>query len=265
MEIPELSLAQICEYLPKRRSDGHKASFGKLQIVAGSRRYPGSALLCAQGAFKAGCGFVYLQSEVAEWALLALPELISGWGEKCTAFVLGPGLEEAEQVPAVQEFLKQNLDLPGVIDAGALFLPQYPRGPKVFTPHPGEAAKTLGWSLNDVQADRPRAVLALQKKVGAENAIVLKGEKTLVAWNNTLFINPTGSVAMATAGQGDLLSGIIGAFLASGLDVGRAASLGVYLHGATADLLAQDGINRGVLAHEVAEALPRLMAKVEQS
>jgi NAD(P)H-hydrate epimerase len=174
--------------------------------------------------------------------------------------VVGPGLGQS----AWSEHLLQRAlasGKPMVLDADGLNLLADGRAGaaqaqenRVLTPHPGEAARLLDSTTGDVQADRFAAVAALQQRYGG--AVVLKGNGSLIADGNEVLLSDYGNPGMASGGMGDVLSGVIGALLAQGLPAVEAAALGVCLHGAAADLAAEDG-QRGLVATDL---MPHLRA-----
>jgi hydroxyethylthiazole kinase-like uncharacterized protein yjeF len=251
-----LSLSKMKKLLPPRKAKAHKYSFGRLQILAGSATYPGAAALCALGAFKAGCGFVTLKTFAKRADLIkALPEIVFAWDlAKSTAFVTGPGLGARGQTQ-FRHALKTKKPL--VCDATALsFLRPGAYPQLVITPHLGEAQELL----RTKSTSRMAILEGLQRKFPTAT-IVLKGKDTLIAnsFCREIFVCKSGSVAMASAGQGDVLSGVIGAFLAAGVGPLEAAKLGVFCCALAADRLAKKS-RRGVLAHEVANALPQVIS-----
>jgi NAD(P)H-hydrate epimerase len=273
--------AAVARLLPPRPPDAHKGSFGHVLVVGGSEGKTGAVVLAATGALRAGAGLAtaavgaslhpVLELKLTEAMSLALPELGRGaLGPGCAplvrreletrdALVLGPGLgRQAGAQEAVRAILG-DCPAPAVVDADGLTalggaleeLAATARGRLVLTPHPGEAARLLGCSAAQVQADRPAAARALAERSGA--VAVLKGARTLIAApEGSLWINPTGGPGLATGGTGDVLAGVIGGLLAQGLAPLDAARLGVYLHGAAGDL----GPRAGGLAGEVAERIP---------
>lgn len=248
----------------------HKGTRGSVGILGGASGMVGAAWLAGRAALHAGAGRVYVgQIDPAAPTVDPLyPELMLRRAEALldadlplTALVVGPGMGTA---PPAADLLAQALDtpLPLLLDADALNLlarradladrlrtrtasgygrdPSVPTlAPAILTPHPAEAARLLHTTPEAVEADRPAAVRAL---AGRFNAVaVLKGAGTLVSWHAPQGIdsarNPTGSNRLATAGSGDVLSGLIGGLLARGLDPCTAARLGVWVHGHAGDLL----------------------------
>jgi NAD(P)H-hydrate epimerase len=276
--------SDIRALLPARPRNSHKADFGRLAVIAGSRGKAGAAVLAARGALRGGAGLVtvfcadslapLLVGALPEAMTSALPESAGALAEAggrslaaaLTGFdaaVAGPGLGEAAGTIRMLERLLREARIPIVADADALNAfrgrPTYfasRRSPTVLTPHPGEAGRLLGRSSRAVQADRLGAARALARRSRA--VVVLKGANTLIASpSGDVIVNPTGTPLLATAGSGDVLAGVIGALLAGGLSARDAALAGAFLHGAAAELLARDLGDAGLLAHEVADAIPR--------
>jgi NAD(P)H-hydrate epimerase len=273
--------------LPARPLESHKVDFGRLAIVAGSRGKAGAAVLAARGALRAGAGLVtvFCGESLEGLVVGALPEaMTSGLPEVNGALaargaralldalsgfdaaVIGPGLGASSETIRFLEAVLGAARLPVLADADALnafsgragFLGKR-RGPTVLTPHPGEAARLLSTTSARIQADRLGAARALARKTRA--VVILKGAHSLVAEpSGGIAVNSTGSPLLATAGSGDVLAGVIGALLAGGLGPREAAVAGVWLHGAAADSLAARLGDAGLLAHEVADAVPGVRA-----
>lgn len=270
--------------LAPRDPESHKGSFGHVLLVAGSRGLVGAAVLAARGALRAGAGLVTaaLPSSVAPPLLSGLPEvmllpfpdavapdsghdaakLVLGQLSRVSALAVGPGLSRSDGAARLVRELCAA-DLPLLMDADALHAlaaagPQAisRRGlPAVLTPHPGELSRLIGISTAEVQDDRIGAARACAVRYNA--VVVLKGSRTVVAAPvGPLWINPTGNSAMAAAGMGDVLTGVISAHLARGLTPVAAALLGVYLHGLAGDLARADTGPWGILASEVADRVP---------
>ncbi|HYK43146.1 MAG TPA: NAD(P)H-hydrate dehydratase [Thermoanaerobaculia bacterium] len=286
VRIPEP--ADLAAVLAPRRSDSHKGDFGRLAIVAGSAGKSGAAVLAARGALRAGAGLVTVFGIPAVRAavLAALPEamteelpeengaIAASAGEKLArslrdfdAAVFGPGLTATD---AVRRALRRALGvrIPAVLDADALnaFSGQPAawkarRAPTVATPHPGEMGRLLSLSARQVQGDRLAAVVRLAK--AARCVAVLKGEGTLIAApSGPALVNPTGTPLLAAPGSGDVLSGVVGAFLAAGLAPRDAAWTAVYLHGAAGERLARRLGDAGLLARELADAIPEARREI---
>jgi NAD(P)H-hydrate epimerase len=286
LRIPDLR--DLLRILPPRPSDSHKGDFGRLAIVAGSAGKSGAAVLAARGALRAGAGLVTVFSIRAVQAAVAaslpeamtreLPEqdgaIAAAAGRMLArelagfdAAVLGPGLGVADEIrEALYAALKVRI--PAVLDADALnafagepaaFAKR--RAPTVVTPHPGEMGRLLSLSTREVQADRLGAVERMART--ARCVAVLKGEGTLTAAPaGPTIVNPTGTPLLAAPGSGDVLSGIVGAFLSGGVPAHDAAWAAAYLHGAAAERLARRLGDTGLLASELADALPEARAAV---
>jgi hydroxyethylthiazole kinase-like uncharacterized protein yjeF len=253
---------------PPRPANAHKKSFGSLQIFAGSAAYPGAALLCSLGAFKAGCGHITIETESPLEILVNLPELIPGFNEKADAFVVGPGFSPNLNSKDLSQILaKIPNDKPLLLDGGALRLINsheiHARTALVLTPHEGELASLLGpeWTATQIQQNRLKAVEFFATKY-QQTTLLLKGSESLVYSKGKVLQLIHGNVAMATAGQGDLLSGVIGAYLALGLDTSRATAVAASLCALAAEELSNHVAKQGVLAHEIGKQLPFTLEKI---
>lgn len=252
--------------LPRPHWDDRKGTRGSVLIVGGTTGLTGAVCLAAAGALRSGAGYVAVAvprpslpvvegkltapvkmglSSSADGALLpaAIDEIIEAAG-RTDAVVLGPGLGRAESTLEVVRALVARLDAPLLIDADALYalgsdlsLVAARVAPTILTPHSAEAARLLGTTPESIDSDRISAVRALA--VGGATA-VLKGPATLICEDGRIVVNPTGGPGLATLGTGDVLSGIIGAWLARGLLALDAATVGAYLHGAAGDCAARD-------------------------
>ena len=269
-------------HLPPRVGDAHKGNFGRVAIVAGSRGKAGAAVLAARGALRAGAGLVtvFCPESLEATIVGALPEAMTrGLPERHgqiapeAAEELGAGLKEFDAAAVgpglgsgkgIVSFMRKALalPLPLVCDADALNALAgrraawaRRRAPTVLTPHPGEAARLLGISTREIQRDRVRAATRLARKSNA--VVILKGAASLIADpSGTVRVNPTGSPLMASAGAGDVLTGAVTALLAGGLPAVEAACCAAFLHGSAGELLAASLGDAGLLAHELADAIP---------
>ncbi|MFJ6719465.1 MULTISPECIES: NAD(P)H-hydrate dehydratase [unclassified Streptomyces] len=246
-----LQHADVAALLPEPGPASDKYRRGVVGVVAGSARYPGAAVLAVAGALRGGAGAVrYVgPAAVGEAVLARYPETLIGRG-RVQAWVVGPGLGD-ERVPEVlADPVPVLVDADGLrgLDPGAL---RARTAPTLLTPHAGEAAALLGVRREEVEAGRLAAVRALAERYGA--TVLLKGSTTLVCDGGVVRVNPTGTPWLATAGSGDVLSGLAGSLLAAGLSAPDAASVAAYLHGLAARRAASGA---PLLAHEVAEALP---------
>ncbi|GAA4539821.1 NAD(P)H-hydrate dehydratase [Streptomyces collinus] len=259
---PELEALQhedVARLLPVPRAESDKYRRGVVGIAAGSARYPGAAVLAVSGALRGGAGAVRYVGPAGDAVIARFPEtLVSDQGPKhagrVQAWVVGPGA--GDDAATVAEVL--TVDVPVLIDADGLRLADAEvvrgrRAPTLMTPHAGEAAALLGVDRGEVEGGRLAAVRELARRYGA--TVLLKGSTTLVAdsGGGAVRVNPTGTGWLATAGSGDVLSGLGGSLLAAGLSAVDAGSAGAYLHG-LAGRLAADGAPVG--AHDVADAVP---------
>ncbi|MEU5427987.1 NAD(P)H-hydrate dehydratase [Streptomyces olivoreticuli] len=254
-----LQHADVAWLLPRPEAESDKYRRGVVGIVAGSARYPGAAVLAVAGALHGGAGAVRYVGPAAEAVIARFPETLVSAGPpskagRVQAWVVGPGLGDgAEARQALEDVLAS--DVPVLIDADGLRLlsPEALRARSagtVLTPHAGEAAVLLGRTRERVESARLVSVRALAERYGA--TALLKGSTTAVAsGHRPVRVNPTGTPWLATAGSGDVLSGLTGALLAAGLTGYDAASTGAYLHGLAARSLGQAPLT----ASAVAEAL----------
>lgn len=269
------------------KPDIHKGSRGHLLILAGSTGKTGAATLTALGALRSGAGLVtlgvpeslnpILENKLTEAMTVPLPEtedgtLALGAEEEIkdllegkSALAIGPGLSTHRETVELVKRLVPTCEIPMVIDADGLnALSTDPQrlgsfqGETILTPHPGEMARLTGLQNSDVQRDRIGTALKFVKKYGCY--LVLKGARTLVAEpEGKIHVNPTGNPALSSGGSGDVLTGLIGGFLARGWPTAKAAIAGVYLHGLAADFLAQPMGQAGILASELLYVFPELM------
>lgn len=255
---------------PRARS-AHKGSFGHVLVIGGDRGFGGAALLTAESALRSGAGLVSLATrpEHVAASLARLPEVMCVASEstyqlpalcqRAGVLVVGPGLGQQPwgrsllSVAAASECAQVwDADALNLLAAGQVELPQ----DCVLTPHPGEAARLLGRSTAEVQADRPAAALALAHKYQA--VVVLKGAGSLVASaDGRLRLCDQGHPAMATAGLGDVLAGLIGALRGQGLEAFEAACLGVWLHASAGQQLGELG--RGLAASDLIPTIRQLL------
>ena len=261
------------ELLPPRPRSSHKGRWGHLLVIGGDLGTGGAALMAAQAALRAGAGLVTLVSREAHRlaALARAPEVMFQSLEegaalepllaRADALVVGPGLGLGEWG---QNLLSRvlSLDLPMLLDADALNLiadqgSPLPQGPRVITPHPGEAARLLETDSVEIQSNRFEQVRELHERFGG--TAVLKGAGTLTCDGDVIHLCSAGNPGMATAGMGDMLSGIIGALLAQGLAPVDAARIGVFVHARAGDLCAARLGARGLCATDLLERIPMVL------
>lgn len=269
-------LNKNCLTLPlvARKKNSHKGDFGHIVIIGGGQGMPGAVALAAKAALRTGAGAVSIatRSEHVSAVLPLVPEAMV-WGidevhdllpllARASFCVIGPGLGESDWA---QDLFSVALSsqLPMVIDASALRLlalePQMDDN-WILTPHPGEAASLLDCSTKEIQEGRLSSAALIQKKYGG--VVVLKGVGTVIqTLEKDVFICPKGNPGMASAGMGDVLSGIIAGLCAQGLSLSDAAALGVWLHASAADNVTQKQGERGLLASDLINQLPRMINK----
>ena len=281
----------------QRAAESHKGSYGHVLLVAGSVGKTGAAILCGQAALRGGAGLVTLATPEpalatvaaaqAEYMTEALPATASGTVASeaarlggfatllhgMTVLGIGPGIGTH---PETQEFVRSvvaHADLPIVVDADGLnafagqaeILSNRKSAHLVMTPHPGEMARLCGFATPEVQADRIRIATEFAGKWNA--VVLLKGFHTVIAApNGDVFVNTTGNAGLAKGGSGDVLTGLLAALIAQfgAGDLYRVVALGAYLHGRAAELVSAEGDESGVLAGEVAGAVPEARRKLLQ-
>ena len=246
-----------------RAADSHKGDFGRVTIVAGSLGKTGAAHLAAQAALRSGAGLVTVATPASVLGIVAsmgpefmtepLVESTDGCigadaiervlGLDQDVLACGPGLGRTESVATFVRALLDRATVPLVLDADAITVLAGDSGSLtgredrdvIITPHPGEMARLIGATVEDVQANR--IDVAVEFAASRRVYVVLKGHRTVIATpDGHVYINPTGNPGMATGGTGDVLTGTIAAWLAQLLDADAACRLGVFLHGAAGDL-----------------------------
>jgi NAD(P)H-hydrate epimerase len=252
----------LAKALAPRPRGAHKGDFGHVLVVGGGEGMPGAARLAAEAALRTGAGRVSIATHPSHAAMLVAtrPELMShaiaGKAdlepllEKADVVVFGPGLGQSEWAKGLYE-VAAKADQPAVWDADALNLLAQNRrsaGNRVMTPHPGEAATLLGCSAADIQADRPAAIASLVELYGG--IAVLKGAGSLISSRSVPYVCVSGNPGMASPGMGDVLTGIVAALIAQGLDPGQAAAIGVEVHARAGDRAATGG-ERGMVASDL--------------
>ncbi|MFC4606501.1 NAD(P)H-hydrate dehydratase [Streptomyces maoxianensis] len=270
-DIEALQHADVAQLLPMPTGESDKYRRGVVGVVAGSARYPGAAVLAVAGALRGGAGAVRYVGHAAEAVIARFPEALVHGGPpskagRVQAWVVGPGL--GEDLDVVQDVL--DSDVPVLVDADGL-RPLDPSAlrdraaPTLLTPHAGEAAALLGMPREEVESARLASVRELAARYGA--TVLLKGSTTLVAapdeGRSPVRVNPMGTPWLATAGSGDVLSGLAGSLLAAGLEARDAGSVAAYLHGLAARHALTDGAP--ITAYEVAGALRSAWRDVRES
>jgi len=279
--------------LLRRKLDSHKGDFGHLFILAGSPGYSGAAVLCAAAAMRSGAGLVTLgvpkglnnaiiKIKSKEVMTFPLPETKDGtlslagfrkikdFIKKIDVLAVGPGLSQNKSTLELARKIVSDIDKPMIIDADALnalvghlkllSAIRYPLSAKILTPHPGEMARLLGVSIKEIQSKRKTVAKIFAQDYNC--TVVLKGEKTIVADSSgEIYENSTGNPGMATAGSGDVLTGIIAALLGQGLNAFLAAKFAVYLHGLAGDLAAKEKTQISLIASDIIDKIPQAIKK----
>lgn len=295
-EIPEstpdinlMTVEIVREILPVRPVDSHKGSFGHVLAIAGSVGMAGAAMLSSMSALRVGAGLTYLATPRAvlnslpaeEVIYKPMPETESGTFSRdayaqlkpltsqAQAIILGPGIGLNDDTFELVSKLIIDIDCPCIIDADGLnAIAKKPEilenndGQFVLTPHPKELARLLDCEVSEIQSDRINMAIKAAQKFNA--VIVLKGSMTVTANpEGEVFINPTGNAGMATAGAGDVLSGIIGGLLAQHVDPFQAAAAGAYIHGRSGDILAEEIDESGLVAGDIKRGIPFAIASIK--
>ena len=278
-----INLIEQLPLAPSRPVDGHKGTFGRVMIIAGSRGMSGAACLAGYGALRGGAGLVTLaipQSLVhivaavePSWLTLPLPDIEGHLSRRSldlleptfgnqSVLAIGPGLGNSEEVRDTVQQIYETCSLPIVLDADGLnaFANQSDRltrsaetAPRVLTPHPGEFARLHSLNGNDLGPRRKELAIAFAAKHRV--VLLLKGAGTVITDGQRLAINRTGNPGMATGGSGDVLTGLIGALLAQGMDPFEATQLGAYLHGSAGDIAAKRYSQQAMIASDIHQCL----------
>lgn len=258
--------------LPKRYPESNKGTYGRIMLIAGSKNMRGAAALTTLGALRCGAGLVTLASvkDVIDSLASSIyepifcdrdSEDIISLSDKMTAIAIGCGMgkDAKEYIYALikREGAPLIIDADGINalakDAGIL---KSAKRKIVLTPHPLEFSRLSGLSVDEIQSDRERVASEFAKEYGV--TLLLKGNNTVIADKDKLFVNPTGSNALAKGGSGDVLTGMITAFVGEGCSVTDAAVVSAYLHGLAGERLAEKYSEYGVLPSEI----PAEVAKV---
>ncbi|MGB5813235.1 MAG: NAD(P)H-hydrate dehydratase [Polyangiales bacterium] len=270
--------SDLSSLVPRRTGDAHKGTNGHLLVIGGAPGTTGAALLAGRAAFRAGAGLVTigarpdaraaLEEKVVELMTVGLPDtptkgaVESLCGGK-RAVVLGPGLGLDPVGRAWTDAVAAYAPIPVVIDADAitnlatdLSVLRRAAGPRILTPHPGEAARLLDVATTAVQRDRYAAATAIAGESG--QTVILKGARSIVASGNTLYVCGEGTPALGVAGTGDVLSGVTGT-LCMTLETPEAAIAATLVHALAGDAASVG--DRGILASEVADAVPGVLAR----
>ena len=299
----EMSFEMITDRpsLPTRPDDGHKGTFGKVLIVAGSVGMSGAAALAGLGALRGGAGLVFVATPKSvlqtvagmEPSYLTVPLAESREGricleaeshllklaEGCDAVAVGPGIGRSDELRELVVTLFRTVAVPTVIDADGLnalaeasefeatepsgILPGPCAASRVLTPHSGEFARLIGRDVATVEKQRKE--LAVRYAERNNIVLVLKGHRTVITDGQRVAENTTGNNGMATGGSGDVLTGLITALLGQGMAAFEAAYLGVHLHGLAGDLAAAELSKPGMIASDLPRFLPAAWKQLEET
>jgi ADP-dependent NAD(P)H-hydrate dehydratase / NAD(P)H-hydrate epimerase len=285
-----LEAGDVAPYFPRRRRAAHKGTYGHLLLVAGSVGKTGAAALGATSAMRSGTGLVTVAMPASQQPIVAslvfeamtqpLPETavktlsldarqtVQDLAESRDAVAIGPGIGLDDETMRVARDLVRGLARPMAIDADALtalaghldLLREAPAA-RCLTPHPGEMARMLGARLDDVQRDRIQTVRDFATRYRVH--VLLKGAGSVIGDpDGRVFVNPTGNPGMASGGTGDVLTGMLGAFLARGIEPGAALRASVYLHGSAGDIAAERVGEEALIARDVIESIPEAFRRL---
>lgn len=279
-----LDEAEAQALLPERSTIGHKGKFGHLLVLAGSPGKTGAAALAGNAAVRSGCGLVtvataatvhdIIEVKLTEAMSCPLPDqggLISLQAQseieqllvERQALAIGPGLGQSADLAELIKLLITFSTVPMVVDADGLnllamhleCLQERSGQPLILTPHPGEMARLSGVSVSEIEANRFEVAQDFAVKQGV--VLLLKGARTIIAApDGRININSTGNDGLASGGSGDVLTGLIGGLLAQGMDGFSAATLGAWLHGRAAELVADFQGTAGMSASDLLSQLP---------
>ncbi|MBQ4207441.1 MAG: NAD(P)H-hydrate dehydratase [Clostridia bacterium] len=283
---------EIAARFPKRKIDAHKGDFGHLLCICGSYCMPGAAYMAAKAALRSGVGLVtvaypqalhpILTAKLTETLFMPLAQTADGaLSRQCIpallknldrydAIVIGCGLSVCDDTAAVLQAVLENAKVPVIVDADGINLLaknidllQNAACPVVLTPHPKEMSRLCGLPVTQVQQNRTATARAFSQQQGVY--LVLKGSNTVIAFpdDSHVYVNVTGNNGLSKGGSGDVLAGMLGAFLSQKMPLRDAICVGVYMHGHCADEVAQKLSKTGMLPTDVIEALPACFAAFE--
>lgn len=270
--------------LDNRPSHSNKGTFGKLLIIAGSRNMAGAAVLSARAAYKSGAGLVKIMTPECNRSIIqcALPEALLctdvtsadvleaelKWAD---AVVIGPGLSKSDDAKMLVETVLKTAEIPLVIDADALniisesmALLKEHKMPVIVTPHLGEMSRLTGYGIPYIQED----IIGVAGEFASLYKVVcvLKDFRTIIAAaDGEAFINLSGNCGMATAGSGDVLSGIVGGLLVQWHDAKKAAAYGAFIHGLAGNMAFDNTGSYGMIASDIIDGLDKVWIKVEKN
>ncbi len=282
-----ITVKNVLKYFPKRPQDSHKGTFGHILNISGSKSYTGASILSSLSALKVGAGYVTLatvedaanivHSYTPDIPTISLKQTENGTISKDNTISvinisknydvisIGSGIGQNEETTQfVTDFIKQNRK-PVVIDADGLNALSKSNiekvgGESIITPHPKELSRLIAVPVEIIQSNREYYATETAKNL--ETIVVLKGHNTIVTDGKSIYINKTGCSALAKAGSGDVLTGMITGILAQNKNPLHSAIIGVYLHGLSGDLAAEKLTEYSVLASDLLNFIPDAIKKV---
>lgn len=283
--------AWVGRFIKPRAADSHKGTYGHVLVVGGSTGMTGAVIMASCAALRSGAGLVtaalpqsllpilgasareimsrpLAQTNTAGISIEALPAL-KNLLETVSVCAIGPGMSRYSEANAILRFVLENSAVPVLIDADGINALEGDAGvlknrqvPIVITPHPGEMSRLTGLTISDIQSNRLEIAGRYATTWGI--TVVLKGHQTIVAGPaGEVFVNTSGNAGMATAGSGDVLSGIIAGLIGQGLRPQDAAAAGVYIHGCCGDKAAETTGQRGLIAGDLIDRLPDILRDLE--
>lgn len=270
---------EIKSLLPQRMANTHKGSYGRVGVIAGSPGMTGAPYLSSMAALRSGAGLVYniVPSSIADIMSIKHTEVIVRSyenKEECLdhlkdldGIVLGPGLGLSEEKRQLVRCILKNFQGPIVLDADGINLVDdidILRSRKVITvltPHPGELSSLIGLNTDEIQRKRIYYSKYTSEKYNVIS--VLKGHETVIAYKDQIYVNKTGNPGMATAGSGDVLSGMIVSLLLQGINDFDATVLGVYAHGLAGDLAKTQKGEYGLIAGDILDYIPNALSLIQ--
>ncbi len=288
MEPKILKIADLVK-IPARRKDAHKGNYGHVLIIAGSRGMSGAAYLSALSAYRTGAGLVKILTVEDNRAILqsSLPEAIVVSYEPeevgsesfhtllnenlawASVIVIGPGLSTAEYVSDILEEVLSEAFVPVIMDADALnilaqhpFLTRYYTENIIITPHLGEMSRLTKLDVERIDRDRMGVATEYQKMYGI--TVVLKSQETVIASRERVYLNKTGTPALAKAGSGDVLTGVIAGMICHGFEDDEASAYACFLHGLAGRLAAKKLGEHSVIARDVIHFLPYVLDRRQE-
>lgn len=283
---------ELFNMLPKREKNSHKGTYGKVAIVSGSRGMLGASYLATMSALKSGSGLVYTVLPESLFEIMSIkliePILKSAKDNQKGYFIkeslhdilchidesnvlaIGPGMGYDKDRAFIIKEIINKYNNPIVIDADGinclamnLEILENHKQPIVITPHPGEFARMINVTVEEIEENRIYYSKLISKKYNI--IVVLKGFNTIVAYpNEEIYINKTGNPGMATAGSGDLLTGMIASFIGQKIDIENAVKLGVYLHGLAGDMASEYMGEYGLIATDILNQIPNSIKKIHR-